>query len=279
MSFEVQDLYDVIKISILLALEDDPRLRLDELESRLRELYGNEVGLDPAEIRKALSELSGEGLVVCKDGVLELTEAGLKISEDWRNLLLKSEPVLEVVAGLTDGTVTGLITVISSHLAGLSSKLTVFASLLALTSVAVTNFSSFFLGGVTEDLSEVVALRRLMAYSLSDHPDKRQVSRSLKLLGRLYRVLYREIRRANVLSAALSGVATLAAGFVPIALYLALPPPFNLLASIAVVSAAILALAKYRSSAARTHFKRTLAETLLVILLVVLVSLLLGLNA
>ncbi|MEM0385243.1 MAG: hypothetical protein QXZ08_02585 [Nitrososphaeria archaeon] len=279
MSFEVQDLYDVIKIITLLILGKNSRIGVSELSKRIEELCGKRICIELNDINRALSELQNEGLITKKGEYIELTSVGLKISDDWRSLLLKSEPVLEIVAGLTDGSVTSLMVIISSFLAKLSSKLTIFTALLTLASVAITNFSSFFLGGVTEDISEIIAIKRLMDYSLSDNPDKGQRLKSIELLKQVFSLLNREVQKINIISAVLCAVTTLFAGFLPITLYLTFPAPYNFIASITLVGViVILLLARYRSKMTKVPLKITLLETLVIILAATLASILLGLN-
>lgn len=279
MSFEVQDLYDVIKIITLLILGKNSRIGVSELSKRIEELCEKRICVELNDINRALSELQNEGLITKKGEYIELTSVGLKISDDWRSLLLKSEPVLEIVAGLTDGSVTSLMVIISSFLAKLSSKLTIFTALLTLASVAITNFSSFFLGGVTEDISEIIAIKRLMDYSLSDNPDKGQRLKSIELLKQIFSLLNMEVQKINIISAVLCAVTTLFAGFLPITLYLTFPAPYNFIASITLVGViVILLLARYRSKMTKVPLKITLLETLVIILAATLASILLGLN-
>ena len=279
MSFEVQDLYDVIKIVTLLILSKTPRIEVSKLRGRIEELCEHRICVELGDLNRALSELANEGLITVKGEYIELTSVGLKVSSDWKSLLLKSEPILEFVAGLTDGSITGLMVILSSFFAGLSSKLTVFAALLTLASVAITNFSSFFLGGVTEDISEIIAVKRLMDYSLSDNPDKGQRLKSIELLKQVFTLLNREIQKSNIMSAVVCAFTTLLAGFTPIAVYLMLPTPYNLLGSIVLIgSIVILLLARYRSKMMKIPLKITLLETLIIILIATFASILLGIN-
>ena len=279
MSFEVQDLYDVIKIVTLLILSKTTRIEVSKLRGRIEELCEHRICVELSDLNRALSELASEGLITVKGEYIELTSVGLKVSGDWKSLLLKSEPILEVVAGLTDGSITGLMVILSSFFAGLSSKLTIFAALLTLASVAITNFSSFFLGGVTEDISEIIAVKRLMDYSLSDNPDKGQRLKSIELLKQVFTLLNREIQKSNIMSAVVCALTTLFAGFTPIIVYLTLPTPYNLFGSITLIgSIVVLLLARYRSKMTKIPLKITLLETLIIILIATFASILLGIN-
>jgi hypothetical protein len=192
---------------------------------------------------------------------------------------------MEIVAGLVDGSITSLVVILSAFLATLtgnstyfgSYKTIVFAALLTLSAVAVTNFSSFLLGGITEDLADIMTLQNLMNYSLSDIPDKKERDKSLMLVQKLFTLLGKEIHRSNLYGAIISGTTTFLAGIIPIATYLALPPVYNIIVSLIVV--AIIAgvfLARYRSKKTRVNWKITLAETIAIVIIATIVSLLLG---
>jgi uncharacterized membrane protein YfcA len=237
------------------------------------------------ELDKALKEMSTEGLITEKDDMVQLTAQGQKLGKEWESLLLKKEPIMEVVAGLVDGSITSLVVILSAFLATLtgnstyfgSYKTIVFAALLTLSAVAVTNFSSFLLGGITEDLADIMTLQNLMNYSLSDIPDKKERDKSLMLVQKLFTLLGREIHRSNLYGAIISGTTTFLAGIIPIATYLALPPVYNIVVSLIVVSIISgVFLARYRSKKTRVNWKITLAETIAIVIIATVVSLLLG---
>ncbi len=101
-------------------------------------------------------------------------------------------------------------------------KTLIFAALLTLSAVAITNFSSFLLGGITADLADIMTLQNLMNYSLSDIPDKKERDKSLLLVQKLFTLLGKQIHRSNLYGAIISGTTTFVAGIIPIATYLAL---------------------------------------------------------
>ena len=59
--------------------------------------------VETSELNRALKEMSGEGLLVEKDEWVQLTYEGQRLGKEWESLLLKKEPIMEVVAGLVDG--------------------------------------------------------------------------------------------------------------------------------------------------------------------------------
>jgi hypothetical protein len=83
-----------------------------------------------------------------------------------------------------------------------------FAAFLTLTSVSMTNFSSFLLGGITEDLADMMSLQTLMNYSLSDIPDKIEREKSLRLVKDLLTLFHKEISRSNIVAAVVCGTTT-----------------------------------------------------------------------
>jgi VIT1/CCC1 family predicted Fe2+/Mn2+ transporter len=201
----------------------------------------------------------------------------LKLGREWESLLLKKEPILEIVAGLVDGSITGIVVILSAFIAALSTSTAVFAAFLTLSAVAITNFSSFLLGGITEDLADIMTLQNLMNYSLSDIPDKTERARSLLLVKRLFTVLDKEIHRSNLYAAIICGTTTFFAGSIPIVIYIFLTRPFNIIVSLSVVAAIVgVFLVRYRSKKTRVHWKVTLAETLVIVAIATVASLVLG---
>jgi VIT1/CCC1 family predicted Fe2+/Mn2+ transporter len=239
-----------------------------------------------SELDRALKEMSTEGLIIEKDDMVQLTPQGQKLGKEWESLLLKKEPIMEVVAGLVDGSITSLVVIISAFIATLTANTTflgnpktvVFAAFLTLSAVAITNFSSFLLGGITEDLADIMTLQNLMNYSLSDIPDKKERDKSLLLVQKLFTLLGKEIHRSNLYAAIICGTTTFIAGIIPIATYLVLPPYYNIIVSLMIVIAISgVFLARYRSKKTRVNWKVTLAETIAIVIIATAVSLLLGL--
>ena len=234
------------------------------------------------ELEKALDEMAAEKLIVVHDDTVQLTDQGLKLGREWESLLLKKEPILEIVAGLVDGSITGIVVILSALVAALTGNpltinATIFAAFLTLSAVAITNFSSFLLGGITEDLADIMTLQNLMNYSLSDIPDKAERDKSLLLVKRLFTVLDKEIHRSNLYAAIICGTTTFLAGSIPIITYIALSFPLNLILSLTVVAAIVgVFLVRYRSKKTRVHWKITLAETLAIVAVATLASLILG---
>jgi len=156
-------------------------------------------------------------------------------------------------------------------------KTVVFAAFLTLSAVAITNFSSFLLGGITEDLADIMTLQNLMNYSLSDIPDKKERDKSLLLVQKLFNVLGKQIHRSNIYGALISGTTTFLAGIIPITSYLVLPIYYNIVVSLVeVIIIAGVFLVRYRSKKTRVNWKITLAETIAIVIIATVVSIVLG---
>jgi hypothetical protein len=248
-----------------------------QLMSRIDKVCTGYVCVENHDLDEALKEMVVEGLIVDNEGMLQLTDEGARLGKEWQSLLLKKEPIIEIVAGLVDGSITGLVVVVSELVAGLTTAIAAFAAFLTLAAVAITNFSSFLLGGITEDLADMMTLQTLMNYSLSDIPDKAKRDKSLLLTKHLFTLLHREIGRSNIFAAIICGTTTFLAGSTPIIAYLALPRPVNIFSSLAIVVTIVgVFLVRYRSKKTRVHWKVTLFETVAIIAIAVIASLLLG---
>jgi len=277
LSFEIQELPDVIRVLILINLSRGTALKKTQIKRRIDRIFKRQMYLEMGDLDEALDEMITEGLVINQGEIVQLTEKGIGLGSEWRNLLWKREPILEVVAGVADGSITGLVVILSAFIAGLTIGTTTFAALLTLAAVAITNFSSFILGGITEDLADMITLQNLMNYSLSDIPDREERAKSLLLVKELFILLKKEIGRTNVFSAALCGVTTFVAGIVPILAYLMLPSPLDIILSLCIVgSIAGVFLIRYRSQKTKVHWKITFFQTAIILAIAVVASLLLG---
>jgi hypothetical protein len=284
-AFEIQELPDVIRVIVLLNLSKGNRIKKSNLKARINRVCARYGCIEMNELDKALKGMSVEGLIVEKNDFVQLTAQGQRLSKEWESLLLKKEPIMEVVAGLVDGSITSLVVILSAFIATLTASATflatrpavIFAAFLTLSAVAITNFSSFLLGGITEDLNDIMTLQNLMNYSLSDIPDRKERDKSLLLVRELFTLLGRQIHRSNLYAALICGTTTFLAGIIPIVIYLALPPIYNIATSLIVVmTISGVFLARYRSKKTRVNWKITLVETLAIVAIATVASLILG---
>jgi VIT1/CCC1 family predicted Fe2+/Mn2+ transporter len=284
LAFEIQELPDVIRVVVLLNLSKGAKIKKSTLKNRIDRVCVNYACIEMNELDKALKEMSNEGLITEKDEIVQLTTQGQRLGKEWENLLLKKEPIMEVVAGLVDGSITSLVVILSAFIATFTAtsifhdlRTVIFTAFLNLSAVAITNFSSFLLGGITEYLNDIMTLQNLMNYSLSDIPDKKERDKSLMLVQKLFTLLSKQIHRSNLYAAVICGTTTFIAGIVPIATYLLLPPIYNITVSlilVAVISGVFLA--RYRSKKTRVNWKITLMETVAIVIIATVASLLLG---
>jgi hypothetical protein len=276
-AFEIQELPDVIRVIVLLNLSKGTSIQKSYLKRRIDKVCATYACIEMSELEKTLKEMTSEGLIIDNDDTVQLTKQGLKLGKEWESLLLKKEPILEIVAGLVDGSITGLVVILSAFIAALTAKAVIFAAFLTLSAVAITNFSSFLLGGITEDLADIMTLRNLMNYSLSDIPDEKERDKSLLLVNKLFTLLDKEIHRANLYAAIICGTTTFLAGSIPIITYIALSAPFNIILSLTMVAViAGVFLVRYRSKKTRVHWKITLYETIAIVIIATIASLLIG---
>jgi len=283
-AFEIQELPDVIRVIVLLNLSKGAKIKKTTLKNRIDRVCVNYACIELNELDKALKEMSIEGLIIEKDGHVQLTAQGQHLGKEWESLLLKKEPIMEVVAGLVDGSITSLVVILSAFIATFTAtsifhdvRTVIFTAFLTLSAVAITNFSSFLLGGITEDLNDIMTLQNLMNYSLSDIPDKKERDKSLMLVQKLFTLLSKQIHRSNLYAAIICGSTTFLAGIIPIATYLVLPPIYNIIISLILVGVISgVFLGRYRSKKTRVNWKITLLETLAIVVIATVASLLLG---
>lgn len=278
LSFEIQELPDIIRVMVLLSLSEGKSVPRTIIKHRIDQVCSGYACIEMSDLDNALTEMSTEGLItLSQEGLIQSTEQGARLGKEWENLLLKKDPILEVVAGLTDGSVTGLVVILSAFVAGLATRTAAFAAFLTLSAVTITNFSSFLLGGITEDLADMVTLRNLMNYSLGDIVDKKERDKSLLMVEQLFMVLHKEISRSNLQAAMICSGTTFLAGIIPILAFLTLPSPLNIVLSLFIVAVVVgVFLVRYRSRKTKVHWKITLFETIAIVIIAVIASLLIG---
>ncbi len=247
------------------------------LKNQIDRVCTGYVCVETSDLEETLEEMKAEGLILYDGANMQLTEQGVKLGREWQSLLMKKDPIIEVVAGLVDGSITGLVAVLSAFIANLTFRAAAFATFLTLTAVAVTNFSSFLLGGITADLADMMTLQNLINYSLSDIKDGKERDKSLMLVKRLFTVLHGQISRANIQAAIICGTTTFLAGVIPIIAYLILPEPYDLIISLSIVATVVgIFLVRYRSRKTKVHWGITLFETVAIVAIATIVSLILG---
>ncbi|MDD1764616.1 MAG: hypothetical protein LUQ46_01210 [Candidatus Methanomethyliaceae archaeon] len=277
MTFEASELHDIMRVVLLINFGKSGESEKGLLANRIQEFLGCFSCVEPADINYSINELATEGLVTIKGEKMRLTDKGNALSKEFKGLLFKREPILEIVAGLTDGSITSLIVILSAALGGLGASLTIFAASLTLAAVALTDFSSLILGGKTEDIADLISLKYLMESGFDSIPDHKERDKSLMMIKNLFFVLKQQIGRVNLFSAALCAITVIFSGLIPILFYILLPPPLNIILSLSFVGVVMLLfLVRYRSKKTDVHWRVTLIETFVIIMIAVIASLLIG---
>ena len=88
MSFEIQELPDIIRVIVFLYLGKGHRLELPSLKRRIDKICAGHAHVEMNDLGRALKEMASEGLVLLQDGAVQLTERGIRLGEEWRKLLL-----------------------------------------------------------------------------------------------------------------------------------------------------------------------------------------------
>ncbi|MGZ4851021.1 MAG: hypothetical protein ACXV2C_06555 [Candidatus Bathyarchaeia archaeon] len=76
MSFEIQELPDVIHIIVLLNLSKSAKIRKSTLKNRVNSVCVNYACVEVSELDRALKEMSAEGLIIESDYMVQLTPQG-----------------------------------------------------------------------------------------------------------------------------------------------------------------------------------------------------------
>ncbi|MEM2111247.1 MAG: hypothetical protein QXX08_05140 [Candidatus Bathyarchaeia archaeon] len=77
MSFEIQELPDIIRVIVLLSLSKEAGLNKSLLKRRIDKMCANYVCIEPNDLDKALNKMASERLILSHDDVIQLTEQGL----------------------------------------------------------------------------------------------------------------------------------------------------------------------------------------------------------
>jgi VIT1/CCC1 family predicted Fe2+/Mn2+ transporter len=278
-AFHPQDINDLIKVIVLINFDKSGESLRGQLHRRLNKFLGREPlqQVSHYDFNDTIDEMVREGLASMDGERVRLSERGKVLSKEFKSLLFKQEPILEITAGLSDGSIAGLIVVVSAYVASLGRAATLYAAALTITAVALTGITSLLLGGKTEDLADLLTLRRLMEHDLYNINDKEERERSFLLMQDLFHVLKSEINKSNSASALIFIVTCILSGLTPVGLDLVLPQPLGIVASLTIVLTVVgLFLVRYRSKKTGIHWKFLILETFGLIISSVIVSLLLG---
>jgi VIT1/CCC1 family predicted Fe2+/Mn2+ transporter len=278
-AFHPQDINDLIKVIVLINFDKTGESMREQLHKRLNKFLGREPlqRVSHNDFYETLDEMVHEGLAKVDGDKISLTERGKVLSKEFKSLLFKREPIMEITAGISDGSIAGLIVIVSAYVANLGREAAIYAAALTITAVALTGITSLLLGGKTEDLADLITLRRLMEHDLYNISDKDERERSFLLMKDLFQVLRSEINKSNLVSAMIFVVACVLSGLIPVGLDLILPQPIGIIVSLIIVLSVVgVFLVRYRSRKTQINWKFLVLETFGLIIAAVIVSLLLG---
>lgn len=80
LSFEIQELPDIIRVIALLSLSTGSTVDRHTLKRRVDKYCAGYVCVDISDVDEALEEMSKEGLLVNDGGIIKPTEKGLRLS-------------------------------------------------------------------------------------------------------------------------------------------------------------------------------------------------------
>ena len=113
----------------MMNLSKGTTLEKPSLKSQIDKVCAGRMCVDMKDLDNTLREMASEGLVSYEKESVKLTEQGIKLGKEWQSLLMKKEPIIEVVAGLVDGSITGLVVILSTFIANLGLKAATFGFL------------------------------------------------------------------------------------------------------------------------------------------------------
>ena len=97
MSFEIQELPDVIRVIVLLNLTKGAKLKKSTLKNRIDRVCVSYACIDMNELDKALKEMAFEKLIEEKGEYVYLTSQGQKLGKEWESLLLKKNQLWKLL--------------------------------------------------------------------------------------------------------------------------------------------------------------------------------------
>ena len=81
MSFEIQELPDVIRVIVLLNFSKGVKIKKSSLKTRIDRVCVSYACVEMSELDRALKEMSIEGLIIEKDDMVQLTPQGQKLGK------------------------------------------------------------------------------------------------------------------------------------------------------------------------------------------------------
>ena len=85
MSFEIQELPDIVRVIVLLSFRKEDRLTKSLLKKRVEEYLANGAFIRMSDLDEALEEMVSEGLLIKQDDNFKLTRRGIRLGKEWKN--------------------------------------------------------------------------------------------------------------------------------------------------------------------------------------------------
>lgn len=279
MSFEIRELADLIELTILLSIYKKGLYSKEALETKVEKYLQKSFDITASDLGEALHDMKARGLIEKVDEKYRLTDLGLRIGEEWKDLLTERRPTFEITVGMLEGIAGSLLLILTTFLLGMARTLSFITIFLGIISLSITNVSSTIVGGKTEDIEDALSLKNLIQYSVNNVPDKKERKRSQQYISSLFNVLRSEISQHTTFKALIAGGATLMAGLAPLVPFMLLPNSMGLIFAFIIIGFLISILVYFRSTVMKIHWTTILRETILVIALVIIVSLVVSVYA
>jgi len=86
LSFEIQELRDIIRVIVLLSLSKESLVEKIQLKHQVDKYCAGHACIEMRDVEETLKEMSTEGLLTDEDGKIKLTDRGLSLGMEWRAL-------------------------------------------------------------------------------------------------------------------------------------------------------------------------------------------------
>jgi hypothetical protein len=86
LSFEIQELRDIIRVIVLLSLTKESLVEKIQFKRQVDKYCAGYVCVEMRDVEETLKEMSAEGLLTDEDDKIKLTDRGLSLGMEWRAL-------------------------------------------------------------------------------------------------------------------------------------------------------------------------------------------------
>jgi DNA-binding PadR family transcriptional regulator len=82
LSFEIQELRDIIRVIVLVNLSKGAKLQKSVLKRQIDKVCTGYMCVEMSDLDKALNEMASEGLILSDDGIVQLTRQGARLGKE-----------------------------------------------------------------------------------------------------------------------------------------------------------------------------------------------------